>query len=92
LCSVDGHTLGQNFRVHIQIEQTKDLQEENHDDLLRHGHILAMDVRVRDLNVQIEKIKADQKNFIARFPLFPKNIRKIYTEHVFCTCFDSGVS
>jgi len=81
--SVDGHTLGQNFRVHIQIEQTRDLQEENHDDLLRHGHISAMDLRVRDLNVQIEKIKADQKNFIARFPLFLKNtIRKIYTKHV----------
>ena len=82
MCRVEGHTLGQNFRVHIQIEQTRDLKEENHDDLLRHGHISAMDLRVRDLNVQIEKIKADQKNFIERFSLFSQEEKYIQN-----TCF-----
>ena len=62
--SVEGQSYGQDFRVHVHIEHM--LKAENHDNIIKREHLSGMDLRVRQLQDEIEEIKQEQGYFRSR--------------------------
>mmetsp|Transcript_510 Transcript_510/g.1085 ORF Transcript_510/g.1085 Transcript_510/m.1085 type:complete len:224 (+) Transcript_510:38-709(+) len=59
LCwSLEGHSLGQEFRVHLEIQQG--IEAENVNDIAKVEHLGAMELKVRKLGDDIKRIKKEQ--------------------------------
>ena len=62
LCfSVEGNSLGQDFRVHVRFDHL--IKEENHDQIIKKEHLSGMDLRVRQLMDELDSIKDEQNYF-----------------------------
>ena len=62
LCfSVEGNSLGQDFRVHVRFDHL--IKEENHDQIIKKEHLSGMDLRVRQLMDELDSIKDEQSYF-----------------------------
>ena len=64
--SVEGHSLGQEFRVHLEVE--KALKESEADDVVKRSELSAMETKVRDIGVRIDRVKSDQTYLRNRYP------------------------
>ena len=56
LCSVTGKSLGQDFRLHIEISQG--LPYIDYEALAKKHHLSAMELKVRKLEDEIERVRA----------------------------------
>eukprot|EP00286_Rhodomonas_abbreviata_P020823 CAMPEP_0181296626 /NCGR_PEP_ID=MMETSP1101-20121128/4805_1 /TAXON_ID=46948 /ORGANISM="Rhodomonas abbreviata, Strain Caron Lab Isolate" /LENGTH=200 /DNA_ID=CAMNT_0023401505 /DNA_START=90 /DNA_END=689 /DNA_ORIENTATION=+ len=62
--SIEGHSLGQNFRVHFEIGGG--VPEENYNDLAKREHLGTMELQVRKLSDVIRKVQKEQEYFKLR--------------------------
>ena len=84
LCfSVEGSSLGQDFRVHVAIEQH--LQHENHDHIIKREHLSGMDLRVRKLSEVLDAIKEEQRYFKTREDRFFSTTESTNTRSQWCS-------
>jgi hypothetical protein len=86
LCfSVEGNSLGQDFRVHVAIEQH--LKEENHDHIVKREHLSGMDLRIRQLSDTLNNIKEEQSYFKARELRFFSTTESTNARSQWCSIF-----
>lgn len=86
LCfSVEGNSLGQDFRVHVAVEQH--LKEENHDHIVKREHLSGMDLRIRQLSDTLQNIKEEQNYFKSRELRFFSTTESTNTRSQWCSIF-----
>mmetsp|Transcript_7755 Transcript_7755/g.26173 ORF Transcript_7755/g.26173 Transcript_7755/m.26173 type:complete len:223 (-) Transcript_7755:351-1019(-) len=84
LCfSIDGQTLGQDFRVYIQIQLGT--AGENNDALLRRDHLSSMELRVRKLSDEISRVQEQQRYFKQRESRFYETTKSTHERAQWCS-------
>ncbi|EKX47513.1 hypothetical protein GUITHDRAFT_137302 [Guillardia theta CCMP2712] len=81
--SIDGQTLGQDFRVYIQIQLGT--AGENNDALLRRDHLSSMELRVRKLSDEISRVQEQQRYFKQRESRFYETTKSTHERAQWCS-------
>jgi len=64
--SVEGHSLGREFRVHLEVERAAKKVET---DVVKRSQLSAMEAAVRDISERIDRVKSDQTYLRSRYHL-----------------------